>query len=200
MLTRNRRKSGRGYSREEWINHHKKIVERSEKAAHLVRVEAEKKIPKIMVENAKITDQERGAGEYLTQPGRTINVGAMNELEEQKRGIVGNVWADIASKSDENRKATDKTIDSSTTQHTGFSREMSTAAGVDEKQHDHSTTLTKEVHLEDSGMDIEETAVQESYPTDTLVQIVDAKQGQSLTEVRIKQEMIDEAVNEHALL
>ena len=181
MLTRNRRKSGRGYSRDEWINHHKKIVERSEKVANLVRVEAGEKISKKMVEKANITDQERGVGEYLTQPGQKINVVERNGSEEQKQGIVGNVWAGNSSKSDEIRKATDKINDLSTTQHTDFSRDMSTVgtielaqttqahgvqtksflhhtklttAGVDEEQKEHSKKLTKDVHFKDSGMEI----------------------------------------------
>ncbi len=82
-MTRNRKKSERGYTREKWIQHHKRIVEISERRQNLTQEETEKKIWGLNVESSIIMDQD---GEVRSE---TTLSGEEKLPEELKAGREG---------------------------------------------------------------------------------------------------------------
>ena len=141
MLTRNRRKSGRGYSQEGWINHHRKTVEGSEKVSNVGLEETEKNIKEMEEENANISDRERGVGEYFTQPVTKTTSGKLNETNKQKSGTVGNIWIEKTSKSNENDMVQSVMIDPGRKKRTDI---LSTNSTVGTKDSSEQTTQSQD--------------------------------------------------------
>ena len=82
-MTRNRKKSGRGFTREEWIQHHKRIVEISEKRQKLIQEEKEKKQWGSKVESSIIMEQVGdGRTESILRGEETNTEETTIEMEE----------------------------------------------------------------------------------------------------------------------
>ena len=99
MMTRNRRRSGRGYTRDDWINHHKNIVERSAKGSKLDPQETERFTMESLIEHSIFTEQDREVVVDRQQYKETKHTGEIETSETRKVVKFGKVQAENGSKS-----------------------------------------------------------------------------------------------------
>ena len=118
MMTRNKKKAGRGYSREEWIEHHQRIVRRSERAQNQ-RVADGKETTRIQKENRPNKSEQEIAQVSNSGDDSIENMDTEETWVDSEITEVGNKRNQITGKSNEIlNKTSTKSIGNSVTRNT----------------------------------------------------------------------------------